>query len=1018
MVNIITQLDSLSAKALEDEVLAIQNLLARIAPLAALDAGIRACAETLIAKQRALGPGTTIEAFLQTYGLSTKEGIAMLCLAEALLRIPDATTADALIEDTFQSGNWKQHLGEGETTLMQASSWALMLTGGVLKLGQEESVAGWFGGLIKRAGEPVIRQALKAGMGFIGGHFVMGETIPAAIAHAAAAEERGYRISYDILGEGARTNAQAEHYLGAYLLAIGDIARGAPEGELLDRPGISVKLSALHPRYSYLQRDRVMIELLPRLKAIIREAMRHRIAIALDAEEATRLDLHLEIYHQLLCDPGFQNFDGIGFVLQAYQKRAIHAVPLLATMAKNAGRRLPVRLVKGAYWDSEIKTAQMEGLSGYPVFTRKEHTDVSYLACAMEMLASGDMIYPQFATHNALTVASIMALAHHAGRTPHDFEFQRLHGMGESLHDQLLSVEGDLLPFAPAQKYRSRIYAPVGAHKDLLAYLIRRLLENGANSSFVHLLLDQATPITSLTESPAAIILRHATIPNPLIPLPIDLYGNRKNSRGFNPGYRHEHARLEQTLKPLLTQKIEPPAVTSLCALDAIVASGQSAWKAWDDLGVTLRAEILRRAADGLEQAEMKFLSLLMREGKKTLTDALAELREAVDFCRYYAALAERVFIPQPLPGPTGENNILTLHGRGVFLCISPWNFPLAIFIGQIAAALVSGNSVLAKPAEQTPTIAAEAVHLLHTAGVPGEVLQLVVGEGETVGAALVNHPAISGVCFTGSTTVAKHINRQLASKDGPIVPFIAETGGQNVMIVDSSALLEQACDDIIGSAFGSAGQRCSALRAVFVQEDVAEDLKKLLIGAMDQLRLGNPTDLATDIGPVIDLEAKMKLNAHIAAMKNRAAWWHATPLPKDVAGDPCFVPPHLFALSNLDELTEEHFGPVLHFLTFKAAELDRVIAAIHATGFGLTFGLQTRLRGKMEAILRRVHVGNRYVNRSMIGAVVGVQPFGGEGMSGTGPKAGGPHYLLRFCHERCTSINTAAIGGNVELLR
>lgn len=1016
-MNISPQLDQLSARALEDETQAVSHLLTQVTPLTALDNAIRARAEHFIARQRSIGPGTTIEAFLQTYGLSTKEGIAMLCLAEALLRIPDATTADALIEDTFQSGNWKQHLGEGETTLMQASSWALMLTGGVLKLGQEESISGWFGGLIKRAGEPVIRQALKAGMGFIGGHFVMGETIPAAIANAAAAEKQGYRISYDILGEGARTNAQAEHYLGAYLLAIGDIAKNAPEGDLLDRPGISVKLSALHPRYSYLQRDRVMTELLPRLKAILREAMRHRISVALDAEEATRLDLHLEIYQKLLNDPEFQNFDGIGFVLQAYQKRAVHAVPLLAAMAKAAKRRLPIRLVKGAYWDSEIKTAQMEGLSGYPVFTRKEHTDLSYLACARTMLASGNTLYPQFATHNALTVASIMALAHHAGRTPCDFEFQRLHGMGESLHDQLLSVEGGLFPFAPAQKYRSRIYAPVGAHKDLLAYLIRRLLENGANSSFVHLLLDQATPIATLTESPVAIIQRHATIPNPLIPLPIDLYGNRKNSRGINPHYRHEFARIEQALTPLLKQKIVPPTATSLSALDTIVADAQGAWHRWDERGVAARAEILRRAASELEQAEMKFLSLLMREGKKTFADAVAELREAIDFCRYYAAQAERLFAPQLLPGATGESNVLTLHGRGVFLCISPWNFPLAIFIGQIAAALVSGNSVVAKPAEQTPAIAAEAVRLLLAAGVPSEVLQLVVGEGETVGAALVQHPAIAGVCFTGSTTVAKHINRQLASKDGPIVPLIAETGGQNVMIVDSSALLEQACDDIIGSAFGSAGQRCSALRAVFVQEDVAEDLKKLLIGAMDGLRLGDPTDFATDIGPVIDAAAKATLSAHITAMKNRAAWWHAAPIP-DSVHDPCFVPPHLFALSNLDELTEEHFGPVLHFLTYKAAELDHVIAAIHATGYGLTFGLQTRLRGKMEEILGRVHVGNRYVNRSMIGAVVGVQPFGGEGMSGTGPKAGGPHYLLRFCHERSTSINTAAIGGNVDLLK
>ncbi|MFZ4125648.1 MAG: L-glutamate gamma-semialdehyde dehydrogenase [Rickettsiales bacterium] len=1001
-------LDSLllnvSSNALLDETHAVNALLAATKPLSAIDSVVRARASELITKQRAIGAGTAVEAFLQSYGLSTKEGIAMLCLAEALLRIPDSTTADSLIEDTFKSGNWKQHLGQSDSTLVNAGTWGLMLTGEVLKLDSGDSLASWFGGLVKRSGEPVIRQALRSAMGFIGQQFVMGEDIADAIKNAAKPEKQGYMMSYDILGEGARTQKQATHYVDAYMAAIAQIGANRT-GDLFSKPGISVKLSALHPRYSYLQRDRVFAELLPRLKTIVREAMKHGIAVSLDAEEANRLDLHLALYHELLRDPEFATFEGIGFVLQGYQKRAFYAVDALIQMARETGHRIPVRLVKGAYWDSEIKYAQVNGLSGYPVFTEKFYTDLSYLACAQKMLAATDVLYPQFATHNALTVATVIELAKTNGLSPSDFEFQRLHGMGESLHDQLVG------------EYRSRIYAPVGAHKDLLAYLIRRLLENGANTSFVHLLLDQATPIESLTESPIDLAKAASSLPSAAIPLPVNLYGNRKNSSGFELGYRAEHTRVFDVLKPLLKIRYETPKDTSVKTIPSLMIAAKAAQKLWDLTPITTRADMLRNAADMLEAEQMEWIALLQQEGKKTIYDALAEIREATDFCRYYALHAEQLFTPQTLTGPTGESNVLSLHGCGVFVCISPWNFPLAIFMGQVVAALVAGNAVLAKPAEQTPAIAAKAVETLYRAGIPENVLQLVCGKGETVGAELIKSPHTAGVCFTGSTYVAKLIQRALAEKDGPIVPLIAETGGQNVMIVDSSALLEQAVDDIITSAFGLAGQRCSALRCVFVQEDIVPALRELLMGAMDELRIGDPKDLTTEIGPVIDEDAQTKLNAHIKSLTRSVRWHHTTPVDREKISNDTFVVPHVLPIAHLADLEEEHFGPVLHFISYKAKELPKVIEQINDSGYGLTFGLHTRLRGGMDEILSAVHVGNRYVNRSMIGAVVGVQPFGGEGLSGTGPKAGGPYYLLRFAHERTTTINTAAIGGNVELL-
>ena len=993
--------DTISSNALADEETAVRALLGRTQPLVALDSTVRARASALITNQRASGPGNTVESFLQSYGLSTKEGIAMMCLAEALLRIPDAHTADDLIEDTFTTGNWKQHLGQSDSTLVNASTWALMLTGSVLDLDKGESISGWFGGLIKRSGEPVIRQALRAGMKFLGTQFVMGESVTDAISNAKADEKTGYTISYDILGEGARTDAQALGYVDSYLTGIRQIAAASSAAKLFMRPGISVKLSALHPRYQEAQRERVFAELLPRLKSILRVGKECNIAVSLDAEEANRLELELDIYKDLLEDPEFSDFEGIGFVLQAYQKRAIYVAEALSALAKKLNRRIPVRLVKGAYWDGEIKHAQMLGLPGYPVFTRKEYTDLSYLACAQILLANAANIYPQFATHNALTVATIASLAEQHHVAVGAFEFQRLHGMGESLHDQIVKT------------YPVRIYAPVGAHKDLLAYLIRRLLENGANSSFVHLLMDRATPVDSLTVSPIDRARASDAKPSSAIPLPVALYGPaRTNPLGVDFGYASLRTPFFAAVAPHLTLPAAPNDI-AVKDIPALIARAKKAFRTWDETSVATRAAMLRKAADLLEERRAQFIGLTIAEAKKTYSDAVSEIREAADFCRYYANEAERAMAPQPLPGPTGESNLLTLHGRGVFACISPWNFPLAIFTSQVVAALVTGNVVIAKPAEQTPRIAAAAVKLLHDTGIPMDILQLACGTGETVGSSLVAAPEVAGVCFTGSTSVAKAIGRALAAKDGPIVPFIAETGGMNAMIVDSSALLEQACDDIILSAFGSAGQRCSSLRLLFVQEEVAQSLKDLLVGAMDELRVANTSDLATDIGPVIDREAQQKLLAHTVATARIARWSHTIPAP----ADDTYVAPHVFGLDSPDVLKEEIFGPVLHIFTFKSKQLPHILSDISNSGYGLTFGLHSRLRSKMNEILDAIPAGNRYVNRSMTGAVVGVQPFGGEGLSGTGPKAGGPHYLLRFITERTTTINTAAIGGNVELL-
>jgi RHH-type proline utilization regulon transcriptional repressor/proline dehydrogenase/delta 1-pyrroline-5-carboxylate dehydrogenase len=997
-------IETISARAFMDETEAMRALLSHVEKLATLETEIMPRAKSWTKAIREDGIGHGVEAFLHAYGLNTTEGVALMCLAEALLRIPDVTTADALIRDTFEGRQWENYTGSQDSWLVNLSSWGLLLTGKVIDFGQDaqSGVLRAVRSLVGKMGEPIIREALKKAMTLIGGQFVLGETMEDALKNSESYTKRGYRFSYDILGEGARSDAQAKFYVDSYRAGIALIGKTVPKGTpLFAAPGISVKLSALHARYSLTQKDRVIRELLPRLKEILLQAKQVGVAVAIDAEEASRLDIELVLFEQLLADPALAGWNGIGFVVQAYQKRAFYVIDWLAELAKKYKRTIPVRLVKGAYWDSEIKWSQLLGLPSYPVFTCKEHTDVSYLACADKLLMHRSAFYPQFATHNARTISSIMAVAKSYGWQKDSYEFQRLHGMGEALHDMVIKD-------AP-----SRIYAPVGAHKDLLAYLIRRLLENGANSSFVHLLMDKEKTPEEILADPVAVVKSHAAFYNTGIPLPSDMYGMaRKNSSGTDFGNMAQLQALQKAVnQPGKAGTVED---TPKNEVTKIIATVKAAYPAWASTPIEKRAATLERAADILEEHRSELIALLAREAGKTLADGVSEVREAADFCRYYAAQARKLFELQSLTSPAGESNVLSLHPRGVFACISPWNFPLAIFTGQIAAALVTGNTVIAKPAEQTPRVAARAVELLHKAGIPQNALQLICGPGETVGAALTADKRIDGIVFTGGTETAQHIAKTLATRGAPLIPFIAETGGQNCMVVDSSALPEQAVDDIMLSAFGSAGQRCSALRVLFLQEDIADDLLKLLAGAMQELRLGDPMDPATDIGPVIDTGAKNALLAHIEAMKKSAKLIAAAPMPA-MGGH--FVAPHAFEIKNISQLERENFGPILHVIRFKADTLSQVADAINSTGYGLTFGIHSRVDENIRLLASRVHAGNIYVNRSMIGATVGVQPFGGEGLSGTGPKAGGPLYLMRFVIERTLTINTAAIGGNVALL-
>jgi RHH-type proline utilization regulon transcriptional repressor/proline dehydrogenase/delta 1-pyrroline-5-carboxylate dehydrogenase len=969
-----------------------------------------------------------IEELLREYSLSTKEGLALMVLAEALLRVPDAATADRLIEDKLGQGDFAHHESKSDAFLVSASAWALGVTARVIQPG--ETPTGIISGLAKRLGVPAVRSATRQAMRVMGNHFVLGQTIEEALKRARSGSGRLYRYSFDMLGEGARTQGDADRYLASYAAAIDAIGRSAGNEPLPNRPGISVKLSALHPRYEAINRERVLAELTPKVIELACQAKDYDLNFTVDAEEADRLELSLDVIDAVMADDSLAGWDGFGLAIQAYQKRAAAVIDHIAALAELHDRRLMVRLVKGAYWDTELKRAQERGLADYPVFTRKAMTDLNYEACAAQLLRLRPRIIPQFATHNAQTVATVAEMAGNAD----DFEFQRLHGMGEALYEKLL---------AGKEGFACRTYAPVGGHQDLLAYLVRRLLENGANSSFVSVSGDPDVPVSALLVPPADLIGNAGAARHRRIPLPADLYGpSRKNSRGVELGHAESLERLLAEIasaaakpfpeagalingklaggakRPVLSP-IDGKPIGTVAEADGTIGgramlAAKAGFAAWNRTPARLRAAALRKTADLMEERRGLLLALLQAEAGKTLDDAISEVREAVDFCRYYAAEAEAHFAaPMLLPGPTGEENRLILRGRGVFLCIAPWNFPLAIFIGQVAAALVAGNSVVAKPAPQTPLIAAVAVRLLHEAGVPASALHLTPGDG-ALGGKLVSHPEVAGVAFTGSTATARAINRALAAKDSAIVPLIAETGGINAMIVDATALAEQVADDVVMSAFRSAGQRCSALRLLVVQEDVADKMVEMITGATRELKLGDPRAIDSHIGPVIDAAAKQRLDAHVEAMRKlgRVTWAGQTP-----ALGGTYVAPHVIALDGVAELTQEHFGPILHVVRWKSGELDKVIAAIDATGYGLTLGVHSRIETTVERVASRLSTGNVYINRNIIGAVVGVQPFGGHGLSGTGPKAGGPHYLMRFATEQTVTVNTAAAGGNASLI-
>jgi RHH-type transcriptional regulator, proline utilization regulon repressor / proline dehydrogenase / delta 1-pyrroline-5-carboxylate dehydrogenase len=971
---------------LTDETALVQRLAAEAALDAPARAAIVAQGADLVKRIRASARPGLMEVFLAEYGLSTDEGIALMCLAEALLRVPDAETMDALIEDKIAPSDWGRHLGKSASSLVNASTWALMLTGKVLD-DREGGIAGALRGAVRRLGEPVIRTAVSRAMKEMGRNFVLGETIDKAMDRAEELEARGYTYSYDMLGEAARTEADARRYHLAYSRAITAIARAAKGNDIRTNPGISVKLSALHPRYEVAKRDRVMEELVPRVRALATLAKAAGLGFNIDAEEADRLALSLEVIEATLSDPALKGWDGFGVVVQAYGRRAGAVIDWLHALATRLDRKIMVRLVKGAYWDAEVKRAQVMGLESFPVFTRKQSTDVSYIANARKLLSLTDRIYPQFATHNAHTVAAVLHIAKAQGLTAMDYEFQRLHGMGERLHDIVLTDNGT----------RCRIYAPVGAHRDLLAYLVRRLLENGANSSFVNQIVDEDVPPETVAACPLTTVEALPTIPSPALKTGPALFGARKNSQGWDLTDAADLAAIEAARTPFLEARIDaaprlagrvvggPQLAVLNPATGALVGHVTTAGLPDVDTALRLaepwsaapaeRATVLNRAADRMEEDFGRIFALLAREAGKTLADAVAELREAVDFLRYYATQAD-----QPHPA------------RGVFACISPWNFPLAIFCGQIGAALAAGNAVLAKPAEQTPLIATLAVDHLLAAGVPATSLQLLPGDGQ-IGAAITRDPRVSGVAFTGSTETAQAIRRAMADHLDPTAPLIAETGGLNAMLVDSTALPEQAVRDIIASSFQSAGQRCSALRCLYVQEDVAHTVTEMLFGAMEDLSLGDPWHLSTDIGPVIDAEAQAGIRAYVDAARAEGRVLKELKAP----GQGTFVAPTVLKVKGIEDMPREIFGPVLHVATFKASEIDRVVSAINATGYGLTFGLHSRIDDRVQHIVDGIRVGNTYVNRNQIGAVVGSQPFGGEGMSGTGPKAGGPHYLTRF---------------------
>ncbi len=1105
---------AINAKYLSPE----EPLVRRLADLARLDPAQRAAvherALRLVEAVRSARPrGGGLDALLREYHLASREGVILMCLAEALLRIPDAETADRLIADKVGAGDWEEHLGGG-SLLVNASTWGLMLTGRLVEIDRAEvgPVRAWFGRLASRIGEPVARSALRQAMRVLGHQFVMGRTIEEALERAAGARERTYRYSFDMLGEAAITRADADRYLQRYREAIAalgahslqgahsalgasavpgapsvpgasaapgvpsapgapsaPVARSAFGGDVRARPGVSVKLSALHPRYERAQRERVLSELTPALLDLVRLAREAGIGLTIDAEEADRLELSLELLEAVLRSEWTAGYEGFGLAVQAYQKRAYAVLEWLAARARALRRRVTVRLVKGAYWDSEIKRAQERGLAGYAVFTRKPNTDVSYLACARLLAGSTDVIFPQFATHNAQTVAYVIEVM---GGAAGAFEFQRLHGMGEELYEQVIGegsiVAGSRAVSSPATRsaaadsaapgtaagaapghggYACRVYAPVGPHEDLLPYLVRRLLENGANTSFVNRLVDARLPAAEVACDPVQEVDRLRAAAHPRIVEPERLFApERRNARGINLNDGAELDRLKRACEAAARQSwraapivggtrgegapvtLYNPALEASAVGTVIEASpaevsrafaiATAAQGAWDARPAEQRAALLERAADLFEERRAELIARCVLEAGKTVPDSVAEVREAVDFLRYYALQARTQFGEElQLAGPTGERNTLRLRGRGVFACVSPWNFPLSIFTGQVSAALAAGNAVLAKPAEQTPLTAALAVEILHAAGVPADVLHFLPGDGPTVGAALTRDSRVAGVAFTGSGETARLIERSLAGRPGPIAALIAETGGINAMIVDSSALPEQAVLDAVASGFDSAGQRCSALRALLLQEQIAPRALELLAGCMDELRVGDPARLATDLGPVIDHEALAMLEAHAAQLTARARWHHRAPLDSGLARAGRFFAPLAAEIESLDALEREVFGPIVHVVRYRARDLDGLIDALNAKGYGLTLGIHTRIDGVAQRIAARARVGNVYVNRNMIGAVVGVQPFGGCGLSGTGPKAGGPHYLARFATEQTVTVNTAALGGNASLL-
>lgn len=981
----------------------------------------RELVETVRGQKRAAGQ---LEVFMRDYSLNSEEGLALMTLAEALLRIPDKKTAQALINDKVAASDWLKNIGSSDDWFVKAAGMGLFMTSKTLN------------SFMRRAGEPIVREAMVRAMQILGKQFVLGHDIEAAFQNAEKYKKVGYRMSYDMLGEGARTAVDAEDYFEGYAHAIDYIGeRANPKDE--KRPGISVKLSALHPRYEYAQESRCVPQMVEKLSVLASKAADYNMALTIDAEESERLNTSLQIFEAVLDDKALGDWQGFGLAIQGYMKSAPHVIDHVVALAEERERQIQVRLIKGAYWDSEIKKAQVEGLDDFPVYTRKAHTDMAYLACAQKLLAKTDNIYPMFGTHNAHSVAAVLEMA---ADKQGQFEFQKLFGMGQALFDQMIE-----------QGHGVSIYAPVGPHKDLLPYLVRRLLENGANSSFVNRILDADVPVGELVACPVEKTKSYKQFKHPKIALPKDMFQHeppqgRINSRGMDLNAPEDVDAVFGAVRDMSTsyqaasvidgekyrqgvaEDIKNPAILSdvvghvynleLRYVNDVFDIAEDGYKQWSNTHPVQRAEALLQAADTLEARRDECIGLLIREAGKTLGDAVGEVREAVDFLRYYAQKGEELFSPEglELPGPTGESNHLLMQGRGIFVCISPWNFPLAIFTGQIAAALMAGNAVITKPAEQTPLIASVMVEILHEAGVPEAALNMVTGDGR-VGAQLVSHPNVAGVAFTGSTAVAREINITLAKKDGPIVPLIAETGGQNAMIVDSSALPEQVIDDVIVSAFGSAGQRCSALRVLCVQDDIAQQIIHMLQGAMRELNVGDPMDLSSDIGPVIDDDAKAVLMHHRESLKGFGELLCEVPLDMELAREGHFFGPCAYEIRSVNDLKKEVFGPILHVLRYKKEELGEILQDLKDTGYGLTFGVHSRLQSTQTQLSLSLPVGNVYVNRSMTGAVVGSQPFGGHGLSGTGPKAGGPNYLQRFASERVVSIDTTAAGGNASLV-